>query len=337
VAKESRDGIDSPKDDPSKRVKAIIASLRVGGKTSAEVSEAFWELDRLPVQLVRDALAAWLGPLPDMDRLDDATRRVHGLPLRPLVLRTLSVATDADILDLGETAEHQIRIAGSSWDGEDLPAEDRLDGEVAGSFAGTLERRVLGDAESKNATPMFDVLRFNGDSGVVFAAGTTNVVAWIAYDKVEMRDRRVRIALEAALAPGAELAASTKVAEVAMEASSIGDTVIEDTVVAKKPAAKKAVAKKAVAKKAVAKKAVAKKPVAKKAAAKKAVAKKSVAKKPVAKKAAAKKAVAKKSVAKKSVAKKPVAKKAAAKKPVAKKAAAKKPVAKKAAAKKPAR
>ncbi len=283
MAQEPRDSAKHRKDDPASRAKAIIASLREGAPTSGEVSEAFWELDRLPLDIVRDALAAWLGPLPDADRLDNATRLHHGLPLRPLRLRTLSLECDADVLDLGPVAEEQLRIAGASWDGEDRAAEDRLDGELEGSFAGTLERRVLADVEAYGDTPLFDVLRFAGDSGVVFASGSTRIVAWIAYNRVEMRDRRIRIAIEAALVAPAEL--------------SEAEPAIEEAV-AKEPVAKKVVAKKVVAKKVVAKKVVAKKVVAKKVVAKKVVAKKAVAKKAVAKKAVAKKAVAKKAAKK---------------------------------------
>lgn len=150
------------------------------------MNDAFFELDALPPEEVRDALARWVGPLPDP-------------PVRPLRLRTISVAKDADVLDLGPIAEEQLRLAGKSWDDADLAPEERLDGELEGSFAGTLERHVLADAEAPD-TPLFDVLLFLEDSGVVFAAGTTRIVALIAYRKVELRDRRTRVAIEEAIA-----------------------------------------------------------------------------------------------------------------------------------------
>lgn len=144
------------------RAKAIVASLQEGDPSSAEVFDAFWQLDELPVDVVRDAVASWMGPLPDLDRLDVATRLALELPLRPLRLKTLSVDRDADILDLGPVAEEQLRLAGRSWDGADLTPEERLDGELEGSFAGTLERRVLAGAEASVAVPLFDVLLFAG-------------------------------------------------------------------------------------------------------------------------------------------------------------------------------
>jgi hypothetical protein len=184
----------------ARRALAIVASLQSGEPGSEEVFDAFWELDALPVEDVREALAAWVGPLPDMDRLDSATRVAHGLPPRPLRLRALSVARDADILDLGPVAEEQLRLAGKSWDGVDLAPEERLDGELEGSFAGTFERRVLADADAPGDVPLFDMILFGEDTGVVFAAGKTTVVALIAYGKVEMRERHTRVALEDALA-----------------------------------------------------------------------------------------------------------------------------------------
>jgi hypothetical protein len=189
----------APKTEAS-RAKAIVASLQTGEPTSAEIFDAFWRLDELSVAVVRDAVASWMGPLPDLDRLDVATRLALKLPLRPLRLQTLSVDKDADILDLGPVAEDQLRLAGKSWDNVDRAPEERLDGEVEGSFAGTLERRVLADAEAPGAIPLFDVLLFAGDAGVVFAAGTTQKVALIAYGKVELRDQRTRVAIEEALA-----------------------------------------------------------------------------------------------------------------------------------------
>jgi hypothetical protein len=183
----------------AERARAIVASLRAGEPGSDEVYDAFWELDALPADDVREALTPWVGPLADMAGLDNATRTARGLPLHPLRLRTLSVEKDADILDVGPVAEEQLRLAGKSWDGVDLPPEERLDGELEGSLAGTLERRVLADADAEGATPLFDVLLFGEDSGVVFAAGTANVVAMIAYHKVEMRNRRTRVAIEEAL------------------------------------------------------------------------------------------------------------------------------------------
>ncbi len=340
------------------RAREIVASLRAE-PSSTDVFDAFWQLDELPVEEVRDALAPWTGPLPDFERLDSATRRAHGMPPKPLRLRTLSVVTDADILDLGPLAEEQLRLAGKSWDGADLAPEDRLDGELEGSFAGTLERRVLADTEVAGDVPLFDVVLFAEDAGVVFAAGTTKVVAFIAYRKVEMRDRRVRTALEDALAaPLVTLVASgtddaTSVAERSETPAPLREDPVAEVAVAEDTVETKAVAKtapttlasaepvetKSIAKKTAPKKAAAKKTAVETAAkpvlAKKSAPTKAVTKKPAA--SAAKKGAAKKSAPTKRIAaKKPAPKKLAAKKPAPKKLAAKKPAPKKLAAKKPA-
>lgn len=181
------------------RAKACVAVLRTADPDSVEMYEAFRELDSLPVDVVRAELAEWMGPLPDLDQLDAPTRVRFGLPLRPLRLVVASTTRDADIFDLGALAEDQVRLACKSWDGADLPAEERLDGELEGSFAGTLQRLVLADAESARGAPLFDVVLFAEDAGAVFASGTTTQLALIAYGKVEMRDRRTRAAIEGAL------------------------------------------------------------------------------------------------------------------------------------------
>lgn len=189
------------------RARAIVARLSAGSTSSDEIFTAFEELDALPAEVVREALEPWVGKAPDIDRLDDVLRRVHGLPPRPLRLRTASVVRDADVLDLGPVAEQQLRIAGKSWDGLDLEPEERLDGEMEGTFAGTLERRVL----AEDGAALFDVVRFHEGDGVVFRAGTAEPIGLIADGRVEMTDRRARVAIEAAL--GTEAPEPAAVAE----------------------------------------------------------------------------------------------------------------------------
>ncbi|HEY2513833.1 MAG TPA: hypothetical protein VGI39_23355 [Polyangiaceae bacterium] len=326
------------------RAQAIVDALREGDPSSEEMFEAFWDLDALPVEYVREALTSWVGPLPDPDRLDLATRLRHGMPLPPLRLRPLSVERDADILDSGEVAEAQLRLAGKSWDGHDQSAEERLDGELEGSFAGAIERRVLADRDAPGEPAIYDVLLLGDESGVVFEAGTTKVAALIAGRRVELLDRRRRVAIEMALAepaasarakPGepaqaaaphlepvrAQPAPKAKAAEPPAQLSLTLDVAaspeapaVAEASPAREPQ-KKVPAKKAPAKKASAKKGPETKAAAKKSAATKAVAKKPEPKKTPAKKAPAKKAAPKKPAATKAVAKKTAAKKTAAKSP----------------------
>jgi hypothetical protein len=181
----------------AERARALIESLEQ--LSSEDVFAAFEELDGLPSEVVRTALAASTGPAPDPESLDDETRRAHGWPPRPLRLRTVAITMDADIFDLGSIAEEQLRVAGKAWDGRDLSAEERLDGEIDDSFAGTLAHRVLADAEKPGSAPLFDVLTYAGDAGSIFRAGTTELVGAIAYGVVEMSDRRSRVAIQEAL------------------------------------------------------------------------------------------------------------------------------------------
>ncbi len=265
--------------DEAERAQSIVSSL--DHLSSEEVFAAFAELDALPPDVVRAALAAATGPAPDPERLDDATRRAHGFPPRSLELSTLSIVRDADLFDVGEVAEQQVRIAGIAWDGRDLDAFERLDEEVEGSFAGTLERRVLGDVAGR---PLYDVLRYAGEGGTIFRAGTTELVGSISGPIVEMSDRRARAAIQSALGEPADLPPPTE-PEPPTEPAPISvapRTEDEGTpppvkpkkrAAAKRPAAeaktvkapKKTAAAKAPAKKTTAKKATAKKATAKKA------------------------------------------------------------------------
>ncbi|MBX3232180.1 MAG: hypothetical protein KIT84_19305 [Labilithrix sp.] len=183
--------------------------MSAGTATSDEVFAAFEELDRLPAEVVRQALEPWTGPAPDVERLDDTMRRLHRLPPRTPALETLASVRDADVLDLGPVAEAQLRIAGKTWDGQDLEPEERLDGERDDSFAGTLERRVLGEG----GRPLFDVMLFGEGSGVIFAADRTDVAGVLVDHRVEMRDRAARTALEQALTRAPSIPAPVSVSE----------------------------------------------------------------------------------------------------------------------------
>ncbi|MFO0669836.1 MAG: hypothetical protein U0235_09465 [Polyangiaceae bacterium] len=258
--------------DAAARARAIVRALQNGEPGSAEVFDAFYELDRLPAEVVSAELAAWAGPLPNLDALDDDMRRALRLPPRPLRLRVVSSAHDADVLDLGPVAEAQLRLAGRAWDGRDLPAEERLDGELEGSLAGTLRRLVL--AEVDKSGPVLDVILFSPEPGsdvaAAFAAGTTDEVAFIAEGRVESRDVRLRAALpdvlftERADEPSLFVAATERSPEPVFEEASPKTKPRERraaTSRVEKPAAKKVAAKAAPEKKG------AKAPAAKKTAA----------------------------------------------------------------------
>jgi len=183
--------------DPAAKAGAIVRRLQQGLMSSEEVFAAFAELDALPPEVAKAALAEAVGPAPDPAALDPEIRRAHGLPPPPLELVERRVVRDADVLELDALAHEQLRAAGKAWDGLDLEPEERLDGEREDTFAGTLVVRTFADAKSN--TPLFDVFTYGADSGTVFRAGTTDVVGAIAYGTVEMGDRRARTALQRAI------------------------------------------------------------------------------------------------------------------------------------------
>lgn len=341
------------------RAAKIVETLGEGPK-SAEVFEAFEELDALSPDVVKDALASWTGPAPDPERLDAPTRKAHGFPPPRLVLRLVRLERPTSVAKMPPLEQEQLRRAGLAWDGLDLPASERLapsGGE--GSFAGSFERRTIVGTEEPAS---FDVLLYRDGSGTIFRGDSTEVVGAIAYGIVEMADRRPREGLQEAMnqteakplpvavkvelpeAPVVTIVEETTEptpAKAPKKAASAKKAAAAKKVAAKKVAAEKVAAEKPAkkpAKKAATKKAAAEKP-AKKAAAKKTTAKPVVTKKAAA--ATAKKAgagagaTAKKTVAKKTVAKKPAStKKVAAKKVVTKKVAPKKATPKKVATKK---
>lgn len=278
------------RDTEMKTARSVVDAL--GSEPSAEkVFEAFEELDALAPELVRDELATWLGPSSDPEALDDATRLAHKMPPRALHLAILTVTKDADLFDLGEVAEEQLRLTGKAWDGQDLAAEERLDGEIEGSFAGSLEHRVLADASDPSARPLYDVVLHDGGNGIVFHAGTTRVAAMLADGVVEIRDPRARIALTENLAavpatPSAEpttLRVQLSLIEPDVEELAVAAPATEEPA---KPKKRAAAAKKtaAAAERGPAKKTTAKKTTAKRASA--------AEKKPAAKKTASKKSTA---------------------------------------------
>jgi hypothetical protein len=97
-----------------------------------------------------------------------------------MALRFLNPRTPRSAKELSPTTQAQLRAAGKLYDGNDLPAEERLspdrehgDGEDEGSFLGLLE---IWDVEVDGEV-RYDALLYMGDSGTVFRRGTQEVVA----------------------------------------------------------------------------------------------------------------------------------------------------------------
>ncbi len=103
---------------------------------------------------------------------------------------------DAEALDAVGRA--QLQEAGKRYDGDELPAADRLGADGEDELEGQLYRctfwTVMGDG-----VPRFDAWFYMGDSGTIFATGTTEVVAEIIQFGLECSDPALRLALGAAM------------------------------------------------------------------------------------------------------------------------------------------
>lgn len=97
-----------------------------------------------------------------------------------------------------KSQQSQVEKAGKLYDGKALPAARRVSTDMQDehNFAGTLEVRAIADAKGKLA---YDAYTYNGDSGTVFKAGTTTVVAEIVQGGMECQNEALGDALEAAL------------------------------------------------------------------------------------------------------------------------------------------
>jgi hypothetical protein len=176
--------------------KLAVALVRQLERPDCDVYELFAQLDALPPDTVRAALAGTTGPSRPPEELDDDVRRVHRFAPPPLRLTCTRVVLPAAGARLGLTTAEQIERACTTWDGLALPIAARLAEGGAHSLAGAIEHRTLDDLDGM---PQFDVVVLHGDSGAIFRAGTTDVLGTIAYGKVEARDRRERTALQEAL------------------------------------------------------------------------------------------------------------------------------------------
>ncbi len=243
----------------------------------------------------------------------------------PVVLTAARQRSPRALTELSDSDRAQILAAGRLYHGRKVPLEELLssDPDSEESLLHLLDYRAVLDA---TGTHLYDAWQYNADSGSIFKAGTTKLVADIIQGSVECSDKTLLEALEEVVrvrAPKPKKAGASKSGKKGAVGKRVTKKVAVKKAASKKAASKKATSKKVAVKKAASQKA-ASKPAAKKAAAKKAAAKKAAAKKPSAKKTAAKKTAAKKTAAKKTAAKKVTAGTAAVRASTAKESAAKK-------------
>ena len=107
--------------------------------------------------------------------------------------------TDASTLD--DAAKAQLHEAGRRYDGNDVPAEARIgngdddEDEESGKLFRVTRWSIVDDA----GTPRYDAWLYQVDSGTIFVAGTTNVVAEIVQFNLECTDATVRAEIDPAL------------------------------------------------------------------------------------------------------------------------------------------
>lgn len=105
-------------------------------------------------------------------------------------LRFVNVRRPERAEDLSAIEQQQLIVAGRRYDGQDLPIEARMaapggEWDEEDSFAGTLAVwDVVDETETVRCTAWF----YRADSGTVFAAGTTAVVAEVIQCGLECQD-----------------------------------------------------------------------------------------------------------------------------------------------------
>jgi hypothetical protein len=116
-----------------------------------------------------------------------------------MALRLVGCTEVRTLEQLSDTEREQLRRSGILYDGNDLPAADRLapgDVDLGPTFLGFCELCRIVDGDEH----VFDAWFYRVDSGTIFRAGTTEKVAEIIQFGLECSDpeleRRIGEALE---------------------------------------------------------------------------------------------------------------------------------------------
>lgn len=114
---------------------------------------------------------------------------------RKTVLACAKVLKRPTLAKLTPAQQKQLRAAGKRYDGDDLPAADRLnpDPENEQSFLSSPTICALHDA---NGEPAYDAFLYMVDSGTIFKAGTTKVAAEIVQESMEYSNEALADALD---------------------------------------------------------------------------------------------------------------------------------------------
>ncbi len=197
----------------SRRGPALSAALRASHPNYA-LTAALDLLERFPSREILEAyfdISKSIGHAPrvDLPRLEkvaakhpDVRVELDARMKRKVALLKLHVTDDfapMGVSELSVLQKKQLVRVGTLYDGRKLDAEARIgDGEweTTGTFRGMLTITELADEAGKPRVTVFECL---ADSGTLFRAGTTKVVAQIIQCGLECEDTRLHEALYVAL------------------------------------------------------------------------------------------------------------------------------------------
>lgn len=91
------------------------------------------------------------------------------------------------VAQLTPVQAEQLRLCGQAYDDEDLPAERRVNQDAPDDEA-VLYSVELWDVASSDGSPVYEAWFYQSDSGSVFLAGTTDMVAQIIQCGLECED-----------------------------------------------------------------------------------------------------------------------------------------------------
>ncbi len=203
-----------------RRMKALVASL-AACPADGGAWPAFETLSLYPAK----EIIAWLheskivpnnvGLTKDLKALAKKNKRIadalaagaRGGPVAAL-LTSISIEKPRQLAALSNIQQKQLRAAGKAYDGKDLGAALRMaTGQSETSLRSTLEIRALADASKKH---VYDAFLYEGDSGVIFQAGTTKVVAQVVQGSVAHKDEGLALGLRDAITTKSRAATSKK-------------------------------------------------------------------------------------------------------------------------------
>jgi hypothetical protein len=103
---------------------------------------------------------------------------------------------------LSPILQEQLAIAGTEWDGEELPAAARIatGSNVVYDEGGPLYEPELWDVEDEHGTTLYQLWTYAKNSGSLFRAGTTESVGGFIHNYLEVEDEELHAALGRAIA-----------------------------------------------------------------------------------------------------------------------------------------